>query len=120
MVWKRNIVSTVAFLWSFYIPRSLLGYELRCEYNFVFISIIFTERLISGIADIKKGLAHKFARQSENTEDINQQIDQVATAATSMFKAQYEARLTKALIDELILTFFNFRIPDCRYIDGFC
>lgn len=42
------------------------------------------ERLLSGIADIKKALAYKFARQTENTEEVNQQIDQMAVAATSM------------------------------------
>lgn len=55
----------------------------------LFHHFVIPERLINGIADIKKALAYKFTRQSENTEEINQQIDQMAAVATGMPKFDY-------------------------------
>lgn len=47
--------------------------------------LLFTERLINGIFEIKKALAYKFGRPTENTEDVNTQIESVASGATSEY-----------------------------------
>lgn len=40
-------------------------------------------RLINGIEDLKKALAYKYGHLSENTEDVNAQIDNCVVSATS-------------------------------------
>lgn len=47
--------------------------------------LITTERLLNGIENLKKALAYKYSNLSENTEDVNAQIESYVTAATSKF-----------------------------------
>lgn len=58
----------------------------KTQFDFPFSSFFLcTERLINGIFEIKKALAYKFGRPTENTEDVNTQIETVANSATSKY-----------------------------------
>lgn len=41
------------------------------------------ERLINGIENLKKALAYKYSHLSENTEEVNAQIENCVVSATS-------------------------------------
>lgn len=47
------------------------------------------ERLINGIEEIKKALAYKYGRPTENTEDVNAQIDHTVASATSKLNCSF-------------------------------
>lgn len=52
------------------------------KFHFLFL---ITERLLNGIEDLKKALAYKYSNLSENTEDVNAQIESYVVAATRKF-----------------------------------
>lgn len=62
--------------------------SLISVYSFFFFFTIFIfsiERLLNGIENLKKALAYKYSNLSENTEDVNTQIESYVTSATSKF-----------------------------------
>lgn len=55
-----------------------------------------TGRLINGIEEVKKVLAYKYGRPTEDTEDVNGQIDQSVANATSKSNSIYVYHFTSA------------------------
>lgn len=63
--------------------NELIKFILSFSFCFCFCHSCYTERLINAIEEIKKALAYKYGRPTENTEDTNLQIDNFASNATS-------------------------------------
>lgn len=72
MVWKPSTVSET------------LQWKQSIELMKINLSLFSSAgRLINGIEEVKKVLAYKYGRPTENTEDVNAQIEQSVANATS-------------------------------------